>query len=170
MFEPNIIVACTHPGCEIYRAEINPATDEITAGFVHGFATDHTDEELEVTEADNMPHYVKDVGSAIAWASLLVDCFDDPHTREALVLWCEDHHITDASDVDLVEFEIAYKGHFETFQGFAEELIEETGMLDGVPDQVAWFFDYEAFASDLENNYTVIESEIDSCVYVFGGA
>ena len=40
-------------------------------------------------------------------------------------------------------------GCFESEREFAEELIDDTGMLADAPDFLLNYFDYEAFARDL---------------------
>lgn len=46
-------------------------------------------------------------------------------------------------------FEDAYVGCFESEREFAEELIDDTGMLADAPDFLLTYFDYDAFARDL---------------------
>lgn len=38
----------------------------------------------------------------------------------------------------------------------ARAIIEETGMLQGIPDEIAWYFDYEAYGRDLDLEGTFI--------------
>lgn len=48
----------------------------------------------------------------------------------------------------------------------AEQYINETGMLDGVPDSIARYFDFEAFGRDMEYDGTWIEADDGFiCVY-----
>ena len=47
------------------------------------------------------------------------------------------------------DFEDRYRGEYKSDTDFADEYAEETGMLDGVPETVKCYFDYEAFARDL---------------------
>jgi len=44
----------------------------------------------------------------------------------------------------------AYQGEFRSMQEFAEQLVDDTGMLDQVPENLRYYFDYAAFARDLE--------------------
>lgn len=46
-------------------------------------------------------------------------------------------------------FEEAYAGQYESEREFAEELIDDTGMLADAPDFLLNYFDYDAFARDL---------------------
>jgi antirestriction protein len=42
-----------------------------------------------------------------------------------------------------------YAGEYDSVQAYAEGYVEDSGMLSGVDDTVARYFDYEAFARDL---------------------
>lgn len=50
---------------------------------------------------------------------------------------------------DADTFESAYMGHYDSEQAYAEQYIDETGMLDEMPESLQCYFDYEAFARDL---------------------
>ena len=43
-----------------------------------------------------------------------------------------------------------YIGYFSTETDFAEYYAEQTGLLQNIPDEVAMYFDYEAYARDLD--------------------
>ena len=45
--------------------------------------------------------------------------------------------------------EDAYQGVFDSETAFAELLIEDCGLLDGVPETISAYFDYERFSNDL---------------------
>lgn len=47
------------------------------------------------------------------------------------------------------EFKDSYVGKFDTDLEFAEHLVDDTMMLIGVPQVIARYFDYEAYARDL---------------------
>jgi antirestriction protein len=50
---------------------------------------------------------------------------------------------------DTDAFESAYMGHHDSERSYAEQYIDETGMLDEMPESLQCYFDYEAFARDL---------------------
>jgi hypothetical protein len=54
-------------------------------------------------------------------------------------------------------------------QDYVHEYIEDTGMLDALPEQLRYYFDYEAFARDMVLNGDVTECEYDGTTYVMGG-
>ena len=55
-------------------------------------------------------------------------------------------------------FEDKYIGQFDTKLDFAYEIIETTGFLEGVPEQVKNYFDYESYVRDMEYNGEFFES------------
>lgn len=46
-------------------------------------------------------------------------------------------------------FEDAYSGQYDSHRAFAEEIVEQCGYLDEMPEQLLGYFDYDAFARDL---------------------
>lgn len=42
-----------------------------------------------------------------------------------------------------------YRGEFRSWEDMAEELLEETGELDQIPESLRYYFDYEKYANDL---------------------
>lgn len=51
-------------------------------------------------------------------------------------------------------FEDAYSGQWDDDLALAEDFVESTGMLNGMPDNLRCYFDTEAFARDLMLDYT----------------
>jgi len=47
------------------------------------------------------------------------------------------------------DFEDAYSGEWNSEQEFAEDLAINTGLLDGVPDHIQIYFDWEKWTRDL---------------------
>ena len=82
--------------------------------------------------------------------SALCDDFDgDAAAIEAYAGYMGLTDIHDVDDAFQAGFEDAYVGCFESEREFAEELIDDTGMLADAPDFLLNYFDYEAFARDL---------------------
>jgi hypothetical protein len=46
-------------------------------------------------------------------------------------------------------FESAYMGQYDSEQAYADQYIDDTGMLSEMPEHLQCYFDYEAFARDL---------------------
>lgn len=64
-------------------------------------------------------------------------------------------------------FKEDYQGAYASLEAYAESYIEDTGMLQGVPDTIARYFDYESFARDLELGGDVYTIEHDGECHVF---
>ena len=47
------------------------------------------------------------------------------------------------------DFNDRYRGEFRSWEDMAEELLEETGELDQIPENLRYYFDYEKYANDL---------------------
>lgn len=99
-------------------------------------------------------------------APLLGDLLDlaedrgaDLDALEAFVEMEGAHYINQHRDAaeTLDAFESAYQGEFSSIEEYAEEYVSSTGMLDGVPETVRQYFDYEAFARDLRLSGDVCE-------------
>jgi antirestriction protein len=62
-------------------------------------------------------------------------------------------------------FENAYLGEADTATEYAERYADDTGMLDGIPENLRYYFDYEAFGRDMEMNGDITIQD----GYVFSG-
>lgn len=81
---------------------------------------------------------------------------DDPYL---MAEYMNDRGFKSACDIDdLAEsFADEYVGEFDRDEDLAIDLVSSTGMLDGVPDTVARYFDYEAFGRlILGGDYSVL--------------
>ena len=85
-------------------------------------------------------------------ASMISECSID------VALW----EIMDEPDLDAVkaylsifgawdadDFSDRYRGHFDGWVAMAEELMEETGELETIPEHLRNYFDFDAYARDL---------------------
>lgn len=54
--------------------------------------------------------------------------------------------------------EDAYSGQFDNDVDFTIQLVEDTGYLDGMPENLQNYFDYEKFARDLMYDYFSTDS------------
>lgn len=68
---------------------------------------------------------------------------------------------------DVSDFQDAYRGEYESEEAYAEELVDDTGMLDSIPENLRYYFDYGRFARDLfmSDMHSVRSSH--GAVYVF---
>lgn len=67
--------------------------------------------------------------------------------REILRAWVAN---MGAADIDLDNMRECYAGEYESDEAFAYEYVESTGMLSGIPESVARYFDYEALGRDMD--------------------
>ncbi|WP_283205484.1 antirestriction protein ArdA [Glutamicibacter sp. V16R2B1] len=101
---------------------------------------------------------------AVEWGSSLESVPE--HHREALCAWVRsgDYVAEGTGDLpSMLDFEDSYCGEWESFREYAEGL---TGLLSGVPDDVARYFDWAAWTRDLAFDYTVEDAPGDG-VFVF---
>lgn len=60
-----------------------------------------------------------------------------------------------------------FLGVFDTLTHWAESYAEDTGMLDGIPDAIARYFDFESFGRDAELGGDIRTSRTASGLLVF---
>lgn len=70
----------------------------------------------------------------------------DEH-RAAFLAWFDNQG---GNDVDVDQFQESYRGTWSSLEEYAEQLLEDMGTFDGVPDLLRNYFDTTAFARDLE--------------------
>lgn len=78
---------------------------------------------------------------------------------EVLVLWMDNLNETVPTRHILDQAEDAYIGEFRDFTRLAEHLVDESGMLYGIPSHIANYFDYEKYGNDLRLGGDVWESD-----------
>lgn len=131
---------------------------------LHGVPTDH--EELWCFDHECMPVRGElDPLTAARWGRVIEA--EHPQWREAYLAWLDDQGITDPADApDADTFSEILMGEWPTFVDFAEMIVSDTGMLDGVPEQVSAYFDLDSFARDLAYDYSVIDT-LHGTVWVY---
>lgn len=87
----------------------------------------------------------------------------DEDDRELLAVYQE--HVRDEADID--EAREAFQGKADTKADWAEQFIEDCGMLQDVPDSLARYFDYEAYARDCEMGGDITFVRHDGELWVF---
>lgn len=133
--------------------------DDITILDIHSKEDNpqNSCEELWVFDHENLP--VKGEmapGDAAPWGDAY-DELDSDHLWPAYCAWVDSGaHTTESNGTGIVsDFLEAFQGEYDTFRDFADEFVESTGMLTNVSEDVARYFDYDGFASDLKYDYTV---------------
>lgn len=64
-------------------------------------------------------------------------------------------------------FEECYAGTFNTLEEWAENLLDETGELNEIPDHLRFYFDFSAYARDCRLNGDIWTLETDAGTAVF---
>ncbi|GAA4746294.1 antirestriction protein ArdA [Gordonia alkaliphila] len=87
----------------------------------------------------------------------------------ALCAWVRSGAYAAEGDSDfpvLSDFEERYAGEWESFRDFAFQFAEDTGLLQGVPEEVERYFHWDSWIRDLEVDYSV-ERAPGNGVYIF---
>lgn len=70
---------------------------------------------------------------------------------EAVAAYANNMHLSIANFDDWKDnYEEAYIGEYDNMKEYAEEYVNMCGLLVGIPDNIARYFDYEAYGHDLE--------------------
>lgn len=143
--------------------------DEVTTYDVHGaHSRADSHDELWVFDHENIPvRGEMDPLTAGAWGRCLAEV--DEHLRPALCAWVEsgDYVAEGTGDLPSIsDFEERYQGHWDTFAEYAENLADDIGLLDGVPEEIARYFDWQAWSRDLAMDYSVYDDP-EGGVFVF---
>lgn len=104
---------------------------------------------------------------AAAWAQRLEEI--DEHLRPALYAWVRSGNYIAEGTGDLPcigDFVDRFSGEWDSFDEYAQQLAEDIGLLDGVAEEIARYFDWEAWTRDLAFDYTV-EDAPGGGVFVF---
>ncbi len=119
----------------------------------------HSDEdedalELMFQDCENLPSrfYSESSISPEFWDYL--EAFNECGNQEAFGAF-----INLFDDWSLENFSDRYFGEFDDWDDLARQIVDECGYLDGVPDTVAMYFNYEAFGRDLRLNREFIEED-----------
>jgi len=62
-----------------------------------------------------------------------------------------------------------YIGEYDSLEDLAEQLMEDSGDLEQIPERLRYYFDYKAYGRDLELNGDVNTTRIDGTLYCFWG-
>lgn len=145
------------------------SADEVTTYDVHGaHSRADSHDELWVMDHENIPvRGEMDPITAAAWGRCLAEV--DEHLRPALCVWVEsgDYVAEGAGDLPSTsDFEERYCGAWESFREYAENLADDIGLLADVPEEIARYFDWQAWSRDLAMDYSVYDDP-EGGVFVF---
>jgi antirestriction protein len=101
---------------------------------------------------------IDDEGSWTTWATA---------SRGAFIAWLENYGDGLEPDEWGDAFREAYAGTYDCVEDYARRHVEDTGMLDNVDANIARYFDFEAFADDLEMGGDIWTEKVPGGVAVF---
>ncbi|EJP4443711.1 antirestriction protein ArdA, partial [Salmonella enterica] len=77
---------------------------------------------------------------------------------------CEDAYniwVDDTGETDFDTFRDAWWGAADSEEAFTIEFVNDTGLLTGISEEIARYFDYEAYARDLFlDSFTFIDGHV----------
>ncbi len=117
---------------------------------------DETDPELMFQDYEGFPaNMASECHINWAWVEGFRQARDEG-CEEAYRLWGDD-----TGETDFDSFRDAWWGEADSEEAFAVEFASDTGLLAGVPETVALYFDYEAYARDLFlDSFTFIDGHV----------
>ncbi|ALN15764.1 antirestriction protein ArdA [Acidipropionibacterium acidipropionici] len=143
--------------------------DAVTSYDIHGaHSRADSHDELWVFDHENLPVSGElDTVTAASWGRCLAEV--DEHLRPALCAWIRsgDYVAEGNSDLPSIgDFEERYCGEWDSFREYAESPVDDVGLLDGVPEEIANYFDWTSWTRDLAMDYSTYPNP-DGGVYVF---
>ena len=169
---PRVWIGCLHCYNEgrligdWFNAEI---ADEVTTYDVHSaHSRADSHDELWVMDHENIP--VKGEmrpADAAAWGRVYTEV--GPEHWPALYAWVESGYYVAEGTGDLPsisDFEERYQGHWESFEDYAEQLADDIGLLSDVPEEIARYFDWQAWTRDLAFDHSTYDDP-EGGVFVF---
>ncbi|MGB3696259.1 MAG: antirestriction protein ArdA [Gordonia sp. (in: high G+C Gram-positive bacteria)] len=170
---PRVFVSCL----ECYNAgrligdwyEASEAGDLTPTQVHHRPIHANTHEELWCLDFENIPvRYEMSPMDAAKWGELYDD-LDDDAEWPALCAWVRSGDYVAEGNTDLPclsDFRDRYFGVWDTLRDYLIDYVDSTGMLADVPEEVARYFDYEAYERDLQGDFTT-EPAGPGQVYIF---
>ena len=73
----------------------------------------------------------------------------------------------DDADEAAEAFQEAYAGTFDSLAHWAEEIAEETGLLDSMPRNLRAYFDFEAYGRDCDLDGSIWTADTPAGVAIF---
>lgn len=124
------------------------------------------DEELHCFDVENMlTDREMSPAEATAQAELLESVAE--HQRPAFRAWVASGcHVEGGDGLPSVsDFDERYCGEWDSFDDYASNYADDTGLLAGTPDEIRRHFDWKSWTSELADGYTTCDA--DAGIYVF---
>lgn len=123
-------------------------------------------EEWAIHDADFWGLHIDEytsIESLAEWAEALEGC-DNPR----LIAELRDTLDTDESIEDAIAYhEDHYQGAFDNLTRWAENYIDMQGCLRDVPENIAWYFDYELYGKQNERDGAIFTIWLDGDCHVY---
>ncbi len=114
-------------------------------------------EEFVCMDTDGLPTTDEpSLEEAARWGAIYEEVGDTQWP--ALCAWVRSGSYIAEGDTDypvISDFEEAYAGCWDSFRDYAESLADDIGLLDGLPDHLQQYFDWEAWTRDLAFDHVV---------------
>lgn len=122
---------------------------------------DESDPEFMFQDFEGFPRALYSEGSVSEkiweWLELSED------DRELLTVYQDNVN----SDADIKEARDRFAGRFDDEKDWAANFLDDTGALEAIPENLRYYFDYEAYARDADLNGDVAFVRRDGDVWVF---
>lgn len=106
-------------------------------------------DEWDAVDVENVPHGFRDLRAFYDNAQAFLDC-DDLELIDTFAAWYNvGGYITDLAEL-VAEHESRYRGEWSSMRAYAEEYADSTGMTNGLPSDLARYFDFDVLAHDLD--------------------
>lgn len=172
---PHVWIGCLH--CQnsghLIGAWFDAAgADEVTLADVHaGSGRDYAAcEELWCLDHENLPvRREMSLQEAADWGRVYEEV--GAEQWPAVYAWvCSGAHVTEGTGdlPSISDFEDAYQGHWDSFREYVEQLADDTGMMQGWPEEAQRYFSWDSWTADVKFDHVVCDAPApDYGVYVF---
>lgn len=133
---------------------------DVTTSKLHGRGIrPETHEELWCMDVENFPEAREmDPAEAQRWGDLYQVVGDTQWP--AFCAWVRSGAYVEDGDgmPDQATFEERFCGDWDSFDEYAEQLADDTGLLRDVPEQLQTYFDWSSWTRDLKYDYSVSDA------------
>ncbi|KIQ27503.1 antirestriction protein ArdA [Xanthomonas campestris] len=153
---PNITVECPACGGSGDAAPDRPAGVPPLCAICNGTCKVPSAEEWAVHDSEDLPTGFRDT----EWPDLSallerLEEMDELHDSEREAF--EAFQAVELTDATVTRFRDCYIGEFESWADLAEEHVESAGLLQEAPEELARYFDYERYGTDMRLGGAVFE-------------
>lgn len=125
---------------------------DVTAEDLHGRATSH--DELWVMDHDGLPIRGECSPARAQQIAEHLAEVDDWQRDAFRAWWASGDYVADGDDLPILEdFEERYAGEWDSFREYAENLADDIGLTASLPDEIAAYFNWQAWTNDLAYDY-----------------